>query len=58
MSFGGGKVIWLHFPAAVWGALIEIAGWTCPLHLLKTGSELRADRQATLAGLLKNISCR
>ena len=25
------KVIWLHFPAAVWGALIELAGWTCPL---------------------------
>jgi len=25
------KVIWLHIPAAVWGALIEFAGWTCPL---------------------------
>ncbi len=22
---------WLHVPAAVWGALIEFAGWICPL---------------------------
>ena len=22
---------WLHLPAAVWGALVEIAGWICPL---------------------------
>jgi hypothetical protein len=22
---------WLHLPAAVWGALIEFAGWICPL---------------------------
>ncbi|MBD3648275.1 MAG: DUF2784 domain-containing protein [Pseudomonadales bacterium] len=21
----------LHLPAAIWGALIEIVGWTCPL---------------------------
>lgn len=24
-------VIWLHIPAAIWGALIEIVGWVCPL---------------------------
>ncbi len=24
-------VIWLHLPAAVWGALIEFFGWYCPL---------------------------
>ena len=22
---------WLHVPAAVWGAVIEFAGWICPL---------------------------
>src|SRR5688500_19014254 len=22
---------WLHVPAAIWGALIEYAGWICPL---------------------------
>lgn len=25
------KVAWLHVPAAVWGVLIEFAGWYCPL---------------------------
>jgi hypothetical protein len=25
------KVVWLHLPAAAWGALISFAGWVCPL---------------------------
>lgn len=25
------RMIWLHIPAAVWGVLIEFAGWICPL---------------------------
>ena len=25
------RLAWLHLPAAVWGAFIEITGWTCPL---------------------------
>jgi hypothetical protein len=25
------KLAWLHLPAAAWGALIEFAGWICPL---------------------------
>ena len=24
-------LMWLHIPAAIWGVLIEFAGWTCPL---------------------------
>lgn len=24
-------MVWLHVPAAVWGALIEFVGWICPL---------------------------
>lgn len=24
-------LIWVQFPAAVWGALISLIGWTCPL---------------------------
>jgi len=30
------KLIWLHLPAATWGALIEFAGWICPLTSLET----------------------
>ncbi len=35
--FGGAAVLrwrwlaWLHLPAAVWGVLIELGGWVCPL---------------------------
>lgn len=25
------RLAWLHLPAAAWGALIEFAGWICPL---------------------------
>jgi hypothetical protein len=25
------RLAWIHLPAAAWGALIEIAGWVCPL---------------------------
>jgi Protein of Unknown function (DUF2784) len=25
------KLIWLHIPAAIWGALIEFSEWICPL---------------------------
>lgn len=25
------RLAWLHLPAAMWGALIEFAGWICPL---------------------------
>ena len=25
------RLAWLHLPAVTWGALIEFAGWLCPL---------------------------
>jgi hypothetical protein len=25
------RLAWLHVPAAIWGVLIEYAGWICPL---------------------------
>jgi hypothetical protein len=25
------RLAWAHLPCAVWGALIEFAGWVCPL---------------------------
>jgi hypothetical protein len=33
------RLKWLHLPAAVWGAVIELAGWYCPLTPLE--NELR-----------------
>lgn len=25
------RLLWLHLPAALWGAVIEFSGWVCPL---------------------------
>lgn len=38
------QMAWLHLPAACWGAIIEFAGWICPLtplenHLRHLGGE-------------------
>ncbi|CAN5629569.1 DUF2784 domain-containing protein [soil metagenome] len=38
------KAMWLHVPAAMWGVLIELRGWTCPLtplenHFRRRGGE-------------------
>lgn len=39
--FGGLAVLrrpglaWLHLPAAAWGAVVELAGWICPLTYLE-----------------------
>lgn len=35
------RVIWVHLPAAVWGVLIEFAGWLCPLTPLENWLRLR-----------------
>jgi hypothetical protein len=38
------RLIWLHVPCAVWGALIEFGGWVCPLTPLE-------NRFRAMAGL-------
>lgn len=39
------RLAWFHLPAALWAALIEFAGWTCPLtpleNLLRRGAGSR-----------------
>jgi uncharacterized membrane protein YhhN len=40
------RLAWLHVPAAVWGAVIEFAGWICPLTPLENWLRQRAGQQA------------
>lgn len=35
------KLIYLHVPAAIWGVLIEFAGWVCPLTPLENSLRTR-----------------
>lgn len=38
-------VAWIHIPAAAWGALIEWAGWICPLTPLENDLRVRAGQE-------------
>lgn len=29
------RLLWLHLPAALWGCLVELIGWNCPLTILE-----------------------
>ena len=29
------RIAWYHLPAAMWGVIIELGGWTCPLTYLE-----------------------
>jgi len=33
---------WIHLPAAIWGVLIEVGGWVCPLTRLENAFLRRA----------------
>lgn len=43
------KLAWAHVPAAVWGALVEMVGWICPLTPLE-GALRRAAGDAGYSG--------
>jgi hypothetical protein len=36
------RVVWVHVPAALWGAAIEFGGWICPLTPLENELRTRA----------------
>jgi hypothetical protein len=40
------RLIWIHIPCALWGAVVEFAGWICPL----TPWEVALRRQAGQLG--------
>jgi hypothetical protein len=43
------RIIWAHIPAVVYGALVEFAGFTCPLTLLE--NDLRRHAGDRIPGL-------
>jgi hypothetical protein len=40
------RLAWIHVPAAIWGALIEFAGWICPLTPLEHALRARGGAAA------------
>ena len=45
---------WVHLPAAVWGALIEFAGWICPLTYLENDLRQRAGSAGYEGGFVEH----
>ena len=58
VAFGGllvlrwRKLAWVHLPVAIWGALIEIANWTCPLTTYENTFRVRAGIQGYQEGFI------
>ena len=42
LSWRWPRLVWVHLPAVIYGALVELAGFTCPLTLLENELRRRA----------------
>ncbi len=48
------KLAWLHLPAVAWGALIEFAGWICPLTPWEQSLRRLAGDKGYAGGFVEN----
>jgi hypothetical protein len=48
------KLAWVHLPAAGWGALIEFAGWICPLTPLEQRLRVLAGQAGYEGGFIEH----
>jgi hypothetical protein len=46
-------VAWFHIPCALWGALIEFAGWGCPLTPPENWLRVRSSETAYTGGFVE-----
>jgi len=52
------RLVWLHVPAAIWGALIEFADWVCPLTPLENALRERAGEAGYGDGFIQHYLLR
>jgi hypothetical protein len=46
------RLAWVHLPAAAWGAIVELAGWPCPLTPLEVWLRRAAGEAGYVGGFL------
>jgi hypothetical protein len=46
------RVAWAHLPCAAWGALVELAGWVCPLTPLENHLRALAGEEGYAGGFI------
>ena len=47
-------VAWVHVPCAAWGAMVEVAGWVCPLTPLENAFRARAGQAGYRGGFIEH----
>lgn len=48
------RLMWLHLPAALWGMLIELVGWVCPLTPLEMWLRARGGESGYEGGFVEH----
>ncbi len=46
------RVVWVHLPAAAWGAIVEFLGWICPLTPLEIWLRVMAGQSGYQTGFI------
>jgi hypothetical protein len=54
LAFRWPRMMWVHLPAAVWGVLIELFGWWCPLTKWENYFLQRAGRAGYAGGFVSH----
>ena len=47
------RLAWAHLPAVVWGALVELTGWICPLTPVENRLRIAAGDLAYTGGFIE-----
>jgi len=47
-------IAWLHLPAVIWGALIVMVGWVCPLTPIENRLRQAAGDEVYLTGFIEH----
>ena len=48
------KVAWLHIPTFLWGGIIEIGGWICPLTYLENDLRMKGAAEGYQTSFVEN----
>ncbi len=48
------RIAWFHVPSALWGSVLELAGWICPLTPLENELRERAGQAGYERGFLEH----
>jgi hypothetical protein len=48
------RIVWIHVPAALWGAVIEFSGWVCPLTPLENWLREKAGEIGYHSGFIEH----